>query len=68
MGLHGHGADGLWTSSLNQTPAVIISSLAAHCNDLFFRFDVALGIWFFSTSFEPFQTVLEVKVLTQVEI
>lgn len=62
------GVHGLWSSSLNQIPAVIISSLAANCNDLFFRLDVALGIWVFSTSFEPLQTVLEAEVLTQVEI
>lgn len=59
-------AHGLWISSLNQTPAVTITSLAAHQNDLFFRFDVAVDIWGFPTSFETFRAVLEVK--TQIEI
>lgn len=39
-----------WASSFNVDPAVIISSLAANCNDLFLK--LAVGICFFSTSFQ----------------
>lgn len=62
------GAHGQWASSFNKNPAVSISSLAANCNDLFFKLVVGLGIWFFSISFQSFQMVLDVKVLTQIEI
>lgn len=50
------------------TRLAVIISLATNPNDLFFRFYVALGICFFSTSFELFQAVVEVKMLTQAEI